>query len=150
MNRFSLVVVILLGVSGCQCTPAECTPGTQACGCREGGACDEGLACASDQKCAPAVAASVTVADANARACEFILTESAGTEVVAVTFKHGAKGSWVREAPRVAVTVAAGSDAALGDTVQLGLTGATTGLALSKGSCVDVKGQRLSTTLTIH
>ena len=153
MNSFLsrlIVVLALVTGAGCQCTPPACKPGTQACACLEGGACNDGLACASDQKCAPAVAAGVQISDVAARGCEFVLTEAPGTEVVSVVFKNGAKGTWIREAPRVAVTVLAGSDAALGDAVQLGLTGAASSLALSKASCVDLKGQRLATTLSIR
>lgn len=150
MIRSFLFLIALLASAGCQCTPPACPPGTQACACLESGACNEGLACGSDQKCAPAVAAAVQISEAAARGCEFVLTEAQGTEVVSIVFKNGAKGTWIREAPRVAVTVVAGSDAALGDAVQLGLTGAASSLALSKASCVDLKGQRLATTLSIR
>lgn len=150
MNRFNLSLVVLLSLAGCQCTPAVCTPGTQSCACLEGGSCNDGLACGSDQKCAPAVAAGVHIEDVNARGCEFVLTESPGSEVVSVAFTGPATGTWIREAPRVAITVLAGRDGALGDSVKLGLTGAASGLTLSKASCVDLKGQRLATTLTIR
>jgi len=150
MNRFNFSLIVVLSMAGCQCTPPVCPAGTQACACLEGGACNDGLVCGSDLKCAPAVAAGVQIADVAARGCEFVLTEAPGTEVVSVTFKNGAKGTWLRESPRVAVTVLAGSDAALGDAVQLGLTGAASSLTLSKASCVDVKGQRLATTLSIR
>lgn len=153
MSRFSfslVVVLSLLAGAGCTCTPPACAPGTQSCACLEGGACNDGLACASDQKCAPAVAAGVQISDVTARGCEFVVTEAPGTEVVSVVFKNGAKGTWLREAPRVAVTVVAGSDAALGDAIALGLTGTASSLSLSKASCVDLKGQRLATTLTIR
>ncbi len=146
---FVAVLALLLG-AGCQCNPPACTAGTQACACLESGACNDGLACGSDQKCAPAVAAGVQVADVSARGCEFVLTEAPGTEVVSVTFKNGAKGTWIREAPRVAVSVVTGSDTAFADAIQLGLTGAASSLSLSKASCVDLKGQRLATTLTIR
>lgn len=146
---FVAALALLLG-AGCLCNPPVCTPGTQACACLESGACNDGLACGSDQKCAPAVAAGVQVADVSARGCEFVLTEAPGTEVVSVTFKNGAKGTWIREAPRVAVSVVTGSDTAFADAIQLGLTGAASSLSLSKASCVDLKGQRLATTLTIR
>jgi hypothetical protein len=69
---------------------------------------------------------------------------------VSVTFQNGATGTWVREAPRVSVTVLSGGDKAIGDAVQLGLTGAASGLTLSKASCVGLTGQRLATTVTIR
>ncbi len=150
-SRFGLLVLLAgLAGAGCTCTPPACKPGTQSCVCLEGAACADGLTCAGDNTCAPAVAAGVQIADLAARGCEFVLTEAPGTEVVSVTFKNGAKGTWIRESPRVAITVLAGGDAALGDAVQLGLTGAASSLALSKASCVDLKGQRLATTLTIR
>ena len=140
----------LLSVTGCQCPPAACTAGTQACACLEGGSCSEGLVCAADRKCAPAVSAGVQISDAAARGCEFLLTEAPGAEVVMVEFKNGARGTWIREAPRVAITVVAGGDTALADAVQLGVTGSIANLSLSKASCVDQTGQRLASTLTIR
>jgi hypothetical protein len=155
MKTFSktLSVVFLLSLmapllSACS-PPVTCAPGTQSCPCREGGACNEGLTCGADQKCGSAVAAGVQF-DAAARACEFVLTESAGTQVLSVDFGAQARGAWVRQAPQVAITVVAGADAPLGSAVQLGLTGPTSNLTLSKASCVDVTGQRLTSTLSLR
>lgn len=147
---FVVAVLGLLSLTGCQCTPPACTPGTQDCACATGAVCNEGLVCSGDQKCAPGVTAGVQISDATARGCEFVLTEAPGTEVLSVEFKNGAKGTWIREAPRVAVTVVAGADTALAGSVSLGLTGSVTSLSLSKASCVDLKGQRLATTLSIR
>lgn len=152
MKSLSLLVsmVALLLAAGCNCNPGACAPGTQSCACLAGGTCNAGLVCSSDLKCGPAVTIGVQVSDATARGCEFVLTEASGTEVVSVEFKNGAKGSWIRQAPKVAVTVVAGSDAALTGAVSLGLAGAASGLEFSKVSCVDLKGQRLASTLSIR
>jgi len=153
MSRSSLVLVVVLTAfagTGCNCNPPVCTPGALACACTSGGTCNEGLVCGSDSKCSAAVVGGVVIADAAARGCEFVLNEAPGTEVVAVTFKNGATGTWVREAPRVAVTVLSGGDKALGDAVELGLTGSASSLTLTKASCVGLTGQRLSTTVSIH
>ena len=140
----------LLSVAGCTCPGAPCTAGTSSCRCAPGGVCNEGLACGADQQCAPPVSAGVQISDPSARGCEFLLTEAPGAEVISVEFKNGARGTWIREAPKVAITVVAGSDAALADAVQLGLTGSIANLTLSKASCVDQTGQRLASTLTIR
>ena len=129
--------------------PVTCAAGAQSCPCREGNVCDEGLTCGADQKCGSAVAAGVQF-DALARGCEFVLTEAPGTQVVSVEFGNQARGSWIRQAPQVAITVVAGADAPLTGAVQLGLSGAVGNLTLTKASCVDVKGQRLASTLSLR
>lgn len=149
MKAFTLFVMTLAVLfASCTCGPPQCTPGANGCACKAGNVCDTGLVCASD-KCGTAVTIGVEVSDATARGCEFLLTEAAGTEVKTVDFKNGAKGSWVREAPKVAVTVVANGDTSLNGGVSLGLSGAASGLAVSKVSCVDLKGARLTSTLTI-
>jgi hypothetical protein len=152
MKSLSMLVAVLglLSVAGCNCNPPTCTAGTQSCPCLPNSMCNTGLVCSSDMKCGAAVTLGVQVSDATARGCEFVLTEAAGTEVLSVDFKNGTKGSWIRQAPKVAVTVVAGGDSSLSGAVSLGLSGAATGLALSKVSCVDLKGERLASTLTIR
>lgn len=152
MNKFllSLSVAGLLTLSGCNCNPQNCTPGAQACACVDGATCNTGLVCGSDNLCVAPVSAGVQIPDAAARGCEMVLTEAAGTEVVAVTFKNGAKGTWIRQAPKVAVTVVSGGDSALTGAIDLGLTGPAAGLSVSKAGCVDVSGQRLNTSISIR
>jgi hypothetical protein len=116
----------------------------------DGATCNTGLVCGGDNLCVAPVAATVQIPDAAARGCELVLTEAPGTEVVAVTFKNGAKGTWLRQAPKVAVTVVSGGDTALTGAIDLGLTGPASGLAVSKGGCVGVNGQRLNTTLSVR
>lgn len=151
MKSLSMLIAVLgLSLAGCNCNPPTCTEGTQSCACLAGSTCNTGLVCGTDMKCAPAVTLGVQVSDATARGCEFVLTEATGTEVLSVDFKNGTKGSWIRQAPKVAVTVVAGADSSISGGVSLGLSGAATGVALSKVSCVDVKGARLASTLTIR
>lgn len=152
MKSLSMLVAVLglLFVAGCNCNPQVCAPGAQGCPCLAESTCNAGLVCSSDMKCGAAVTIGVQVSDATARGCEFVLTEASGTEIVSVEFKDGSKGSWIRQAPKVAVTVVAGGDSALSGAVSLGLTGSASGLALSKVSCVDLKGQRLASTLSIR
>ncbi len=150
MKSLSMWVAVLGLLVGAGCSSPPCSPGTQGCACLEGSTCNTGLVCSSDLKCGAAVTIGVQVSDAAARGCEFVLTEAAGTEVRSVEFKGGSKGSWIRQAPKVAVTVVAGGDSALNGAVSLGLTGSASGLAFSKVSCVDLKGQRLSSTLSIR
>ena len=152
MNKLLLLVSLsgLLALSGCNCNPSNCTPGAQACACVDGTTCNTGLVCGNDKLCVAPVAAGLQIPNAAARGCELVLTESAGTEVLAVTFKNGAKGSWIRQAPKVAVTVVSGGDTALAGTVDLGLSGPSAGLTVTKGSCVDVKGQRVDGSLSVR
>lgn len=152
MNRTLLFLsaLALLTLAGCNCNPANCKPGEQACACIEGGTCNTGLVCSSENTCVAPVAAGVQFPDAAARGCELLVTETPGSEVVAVTFKNGAKGTWLRQAPKVAITVVSGGDSALAGAVELGLTGPASGLSIARSSCVDVKGQRLSSSPSIR
>lgn len=151
MNARTLIVSLfaVLALEACSCG-TDCKPGELSCACVEGSTCSAGLVCASDSKCVAPVAAGVQFPDAAARGCELLVTEATGTEVVSVAFKNGAKGTWIRQAPKVAISVVAGSDAALTGAVDLGLTGAASGLTVARSACVDVKGQRLTAAVTIR
>jgi hypothetical protein len=141
----AIVLGLSLGALACSGPPA-CPAGTANCPCRSGAACDTGLTCGADGKCAGGSTSGVTVTDANARGCELLLNEPAGTAVVGVTFNNGLKGTWVRESPKVAVTFVAGADKAIGDgSVVLALTGGTS-VSVTKASCVDVHGARVNGT----
>ena len=74
-----------------------------------------------------------------------MLTESTGTAVATVAFKAGVVGTFVREAPRTAVTFVAPGDATIPTNgVEVALSGPTSGVTVSKVSCVDAAGQKLS------
>ena len=135
-------------LSGCNCNPPACDPGTTMCACKEGGVCNEGLSCGADNKCAPPVAAGLQV-DAAARGCELLLTE-AGSTVVSANFKNGVKGTFIRQPPKVAVTFVSAGDSAIGNNVELGLSGPSSGLTVSRSACVDVSGARISATVSIQ
>lgn len=140
----SLVVVVCSVVlAGCSCGPKECPAGANTCACKAGSVCDTGLVCTANV-CSPGTVGGLSVGDAAARGCEVLLTEQAGTTVGQVEFQAGVVGTWVREAPRVAITFVAPRDAALpAGGVTLGLSGPASGLVLSKASCVDAAGKKL-------
>lgn len=138
----------LSSLSGCTCGP-QCTAGAQSCACREGATCADGLACNAANVCVPPVAAGVQI-DAAARGCEVLLTESAGSTVLSASFKNGVKGTFIRQAPKVALTFVSGGDTAIGGNVELGLGGPASGLTVTKSSCVDLKGQRLTSTVSVR
>ncbi len=141
--RALLVVLLSSLLAGCACNP-QCEPGALNCACKEASACNDALVCGGDNTCVAPTLATLQVTDANARGCELVLTENEGTTVAAVTFKNGLEGTWVRQAPKVAVTFVAGGDSAVSGQVELGLTGPASGVSVSKTGCVDVRGQRLA------
>lgn len=145
----SCLALLVLALQGCSCG-TTCKPGELDCGCAEGTSCTAGLVCSSGNTCVAPVAAGVQISDAAARGCELLVAEAAGTEVVSVSFKNGARGTWIRQAPKVAISVVAGADTALAGSIDLGLTGASSGLTIAKSACVDVKGQRLASTVSIR
>lgn len=146
----SVSLVSALALSGCACGPTECTPGTASCACTADTTCDTGLVCGPANTCLPPTTAGVAVDDAAARGCEVLLTEAPGTTVAAVTFKNGVQGTWIRQAPKVAVSFVAGGDSAIGANVELGLVGAASGVTVTKAACVDRLGQRLATTPAVR
>lgn len=143
-----MTVTAALALSGCNCNPTNCDPGTNACACKSGSVCNDGLAC-SNNVCAPPVAAGLQI-DAAARGCELLLTESGTSTVVSANFKNGVKGTFIRHAPQVAVTFVAAGDSAIGANVELGLGGPASGLTVTKSNCVDVKGARLTSSVSIR
>lgn len=151
MKTFILwsALFVALVLPGCTC-PGPCEAGAQNCACKESAACNDGLACNPSNVCVPPVAAGVQVSEAGVRGCEVLLTESAGSSVLSAAFKNGAKGTFIRQPPKVALTFVSGGDSAIGNNVELGLAGPASGISVSKTSCVDVKGQRLTATVSIR
>lgn len=143
--KMLMTLTMLLGVSlaGCACGPT-CEPGSLSCACKENDVCDDALVCGGDKKCATPTLATVTISAPTARGCELVLDERAGTTVAAVRFKGGAEGTWLRQAPRVAVTFVAGGDSPVSGQVELGLVGPASGVSVAKAGCVDVDGQRIA------
>lgn len=136
------IVVMLSFLASCTCGTKTCPPGSNECPCKEN-ACDTGLVCQANNTCGAAVAATIAVSDLGARGCEVVLTEQ-GTTVANVSFADGVVGTSVREAPRVAVSFVSATDAQLPTNgVKLGLSGASSGLVVSKVTCVDSKGVKL-------
>ena len=143
----SIAMSLLAGLllMGCP-TPAKCDPGADTCACKPDSSCNDGLVCnPTSNTCGQGTLGGIQVGDAKARGCELLLTESAGTTVAAVAFKNGVVGTWVREAPRVAITFVAPKDEALpASSIDLNLTGPAAGLALTRSSCVDGTGAALA------
>lgn len=147
-TSFFLMLSLALVLGGCNCNP-PCDPGAATCACKEGSVCNDGLACGADNKCVPPVAAGLQV-DAAARGCELLLTESGATTVLTANFKNGVKGTFIRQAPKVALTFVSGGDTAIGSNVELGLGGPTSGITVTRSSCVDVKGAPISGTVSLR
>ena len=155
MNRSPFIVWLTLALSftlaACTCGK-PCAAGAKDCPCKEASVCDDALLCNGANTCVAPTTATVQVAEAAARGCEVVLTESEGSQVASVSFKGGVQGAFVREAPRVAVTFVAGSDARIpGDGVEVALSGPARGLTISKASCVDSAGAKVgSATITVR
>lgn len=146
MNSFFRIamVVFALAVAGCDCGKT-CTPGTKDCACKAASACDDGLVCGGSNTCVAPNTVGVQVSDANARGCEVLLAEAAGSTVTDVSFSKGVEGAWVREAPRVAFSFVAPADARMPtDGISVVVTGPATGVSVAKVSCVDSAGQKLA------
>src|SRR5262249_11826247 len=92
----SILSVIALAFSSCSCGP-KCSVGQAMCACRDGNQCDDGAVCGADNKCVAPTFTGVTVSAANARGCEVLITESAGTAVAFGKYQSGVVGTTVRE-----------------------------------------------------
>ncbi|MBM4778180.1 MAG: hypothetical protein GQE15_10815 [Archangiaceae bacterium] len=151
MNRFFLLLCLSTVVAACTCNP-PCTPGAKDCACKEASVCNDGLVCGSMNTCVSATTVGVQVSDANARGCEVLLAEAAGSTVTDVSFAKGVQGAYVREAPKVAFSFVAPADARLpSEGVSVSIAGAATGVTVAKATCVDSAGQKLAgATVTIR
>jgi hypothetical protein len=85
------------------------------------------------------------VSNANARGCEVLLTEKGG-KVQRVTFEGSVKGTFLREAPRVAVTFVSKEDSPIAAGVVKIEGGPLSGVEVTKVSCVDKSGAKLPDT----
>ena len=84
------------------------------------------------------------VSDANARGCEVLLTEGTA-KIDKVVFDDSVVGTFVREAPRVAVTFVSAQGGAIGTgAVKLTVVGDAGQVQVKKVSCVGPKAEPLS------
>ena len=145
-----LAISSLYGCSSCSSDeeappPGDCTAGAQGCACKPGNTCDFGLACTAG-KCAAAPSAGLSVSNPAARGCEVLLVEH-GATVQTITFDDTVKGTFVREAPRVAVSFVSAKDTAIAQgSVKVVLAGGGTaaGVTVQQVNCVDVAAAPLA------
>ena len=148
--------ILLVGLSlGASCTscdpptdkPDPCTAGTAGCACDDT-RCDSGLAC-NDGVCRAVLTTGLKIADARARSCEALLTETTAGALADVVFSGAVTGRVVREGNRAAVAFHANTDATIGDdAVTIAVTGQVDQIAqaltLSSTRCFDAAGAPLS------
>src|SRR5690606_1935835 len=111
--------------------------------CRSDGSCDADLACEAGTCVPDTVEVTGLVLPAGARGCEILLEETGGT-VRDVTFASGVRGTFIREAPRVAIAVVSDGDADFADGAVAVLGTATPAAALVSATCVDAAGAPLT------
>ncbi|MCP4541188.1 MAG: hypothetical protein GY832_28980 [Chloroflexi bacterium] len=137
------------GTDGTDGTDGECEKGTANCACKEGDTCDDGLTCV-DGICKSQSSDGLSISDPLARSCE-VLVEENDIRVVGLTKDETKiKATFVRQAPKVAITFYALKDAAIADgTLGIRYTGGGS-MAIKKTSCADAKGKILTgATVTI-
>ena len=94
----------------------------------------------------PGVKNGITIGDPNARGCEILLTEGTA-RIESVTFDATVVGTFIREAPKVAISVVAAKDAPLAaGAIQLVVKGDVAQIKVKKVSCVDGKAATLTST----
>ena len=134
---FSCAFAACGGGGGNNNTPA-CAAGAKGCACKAGNACDDGLICSSNV-CGEGTASGVVVSSTNARGCDVLLEEK-GVRVEKVAFDGSVKGTFIRQAPRVALSFVSASDAPIGaGAIKLTLSGPSSQVAVAKVTCVDTK-----------
>ncbi len=151
IRPLALLTLMTLALAACDCGK-PCAAGAKDCACKEASVCDDGLVCGEMNKCVAPTTVGVQVSDANARGCEVLLTEAAGSTVADVTFAKGVQGAFVREAPKVAFSFVAPADARLpAESIGVAIAGPASGITVSKATCVDSAGQKLANaTVTIR
>jgi hypothetical protein len=99
----------------------------------------------------PGVKSGLTLSDPNVRGCEILLTEGTA-KIESVSFDGTVVGTFIREAPKVAVSFVAAKDAPMGPSaIQLTVKGDATQVQVKKVSCVDAKAATLaSVTATLN
>ncbi|MCA9574855.1 MAG: hypothetical protein R3B40_26710 [Polyangiales bacterium] len=143
-SMFSGVLLALLLAPGCgggNDRPPTCAgdPGTLGCACVDGTTCDDGLVC-SESLCASPDLRELSVGSPEVRGCEVLVTESDGV-VANVTFASSLEGTFIRQAPRAAISFVTQADSAVpGGAIQVAVTGASSGVVLTTANCVDAAG----------
>jgi len=85
----------------------------------------------------------VAFSDPAARGCELLLIEGAG-RVESVTFADTVRGTFLREAPRVAVSVVSTGDSPIAQgAVQVALSGDPAGVEVKTVRCVNAQASAL-------
>ncbi len=119
-------------------TQPACTAGAKGCACKPGNACDDGLTCTGNV-CGEGVSSGVVVSSPNARGCDVLLEEK-GVRVEKVAYDSTVKGTFIRQAPRVALSFVSASDAPIPNgAIKLTLSGPSAQVAVAKVTCVDSK-----------
>ena len=150
LSRSLLAALALLAVAGCGDDDADtpdagtCAPGSAGCACLEGSMCAMGLMCDTGL-CRAVDVIALEVGDANARSCEVVIVEDR-TQLLAVDFAAGTRGTFVREAPRTAVTFTRETDTAFDDrAITIRRTEAAgASLTLERGRCFDREGNAIA------
>ena len=85
----------------------------------------------------------LTVSDPNARGCEVLFIEG-GATIEGVTFDATVVGTFIREAPRVALSFVSAADAAMAvGSIRVAVKGDASQLVVKSVKCVDAKAVAL-------
>ena len=152
MTWCTMVAAAAIAMGGCSCSEEEespaaaCTPGSQGCECRAGSECDGDLAC-EQGLCSGGATATLTISNPAVRGCEVLVVDN-GSRVERASFGEGVVGSFVREAPKLALSfVSAGDSPVPSGAVTLAIHGATGGegssaqVEVRRANCVGADGQ---------
>ena len=144
--RWTSILWAVVGLAACggdDSSSDTCKPGAAGCECLKDNVCDDNLTC-TDGKCAGTFDVGVAVSDPAARACDVLLSETTA-QVSSVGFDESVKGSYVRQAPKVAVSFVSAKDAPIsGSGISLKLVGSgTDGIEVVSTKCADAQGKAL-------
>ncbi|MFO0750357.1 MAG: hypothetical protein U1F43_32510 [Myxococcota bacterium] len=113
------------------------------CPCRPDDSCDGALTCQDGVCKTPVVEAHGLVLPAGARGCEVLLAEAGGA-VSEVHFAASVHGTFIREAPRVAIAVVSAADADFAAGAVEVVSSATPPATVVSARCVDAAGAVIS------
>ena len=92
----------------------------------------------------PGVKSGLTLSDPNIRGCEILLSEGTA-KIDTVTFDGTVVGTFIREAPKVAISFVAAKDAPMANgAIQVKINGDAKQVTVKKVSCVDVKAAAIA------